>query len=207
MAKDDSKGKKPKGKWQPKPIFLVSIFIVFILSGISLGLWANTHFVSKHYIPKGIGNAFHAEALSFPNNSARGISIIDTLISQASEEVLVMADVLASRSTMDALQAAQRRGVRVVVILGKNSVYNQSLSPAAYLLQLGVKDLLQAHGTTFNQLIIIDQRQVIIGSLPFSTKAEQTVAATGVVVESPDLAYKFREYFKSQYQIAEKLGV
>jgi phosphatidylserine/phosphatidylglycerophosphate/cardiolipin synthase-like enzyme len=93
-------------------------------------------------------------------------------LTQARREILVLAYGFTSRPIAEALVAAQKRGVRVEIILD-HSNETEEYSHLSYLISEGLEPLIDAHhAIAHNKVMVIDRRTVITGSFNFTHQAE-----------------------------------
>jgi phosphatidylserine/phosphatidylglycerophosphate/cardiolipin synthase-like enzyme len=123
----------------------------------------------------------------FSPNGGCTEAIVDQ-IDQARSAVLVQAYGFTSLPIAKALLKAQRRGVRVEVILDK-SQRTRRPSPAAFLANAGIPTFIDAeHAIAHNKVMIIDDRTVISGSFNFTRAAEERNAENLFIIRSEELA-------------------
>lgn len=110
---------------------------------------------------------------------------------EAREEVLVAAFVLTDQEAVASLLEAQRRGVRVQVLL---ETRNLGDSREEALLQAGIPVRQDGNPYTLHhKVMVVDRTWVITGSYNFSLRAWQTNNENLLVLKSPTLAERYRE--------------
>ncbi|HOL21427.1 MAG TPA: phospholipase D-like domain-containing protein [bacterium] len=101
------------------------------------------------------------------------------------------------------LIVAKQRGVRVEVIFNQSDKdYSshstvENLKTARYLSNNGISVYFSPPDiTTHSKLLIIDRRYVVIGSTNWSYSAMEKNNETSVIIDSPELAGFYTEYFE-----------
>jgi phosphatidylserine/phosphatidylglycerophosphate/cardiolipin synthase-like enzyme len=109
----------------------------------------------------------------------------------ATNAVLVQAYSFTSAPIARALVEAQRRGVKVQVILDK-SQRTEKYSEADFLTHQGVPTLIDAdHAIAHNKIIVIDGYVVLTGSFNFTRAAEENNAENLLLINDPVLARQY----------------
>lgn len=207
----DKKENKPAAAVATKVynrVYILAVVIVGLLSGLSLGWWVMQHYVNGKYVAGGIGNSFSAQPLFFPDNGKK-LQAILVLLRSSKSEILLMADTISSKEMVDTIAERANSGIRTYIILSNGIASGDmpgGLSPVAhYMLECGITEVFVDAIPSTNQVIIVDNRYVIVGNGGFSTRAEADTAGSLVVVESMELAAKFKEYFIGRGDTAKKL--
>jgi len=114
-------------------------------------------------------------------------------LGQATNSVFVQAYSFTSAPIARALVDAQRRGVKVQVILDK-SQRTEKYSEADFLKNEGVPTLIDPeHAIAHNKIMIIDGYLVLTGSFNFTKAAEENNAENLLVINDPILAKRYSE--------------
>jgi phosphatidylserine/phosphatidylglycerophosphate/cardiolipin synthase-like enzyme len=112
-------------------------------------------------------------------------------LEHATNAVLVQAYSFTSAPIAKALVEANRRGVRVQVILDK-SQRTEKYSEADFLKNSEIPTLIDAqHAIAHNKIMIIDQYLVLTGSFNFTKAAEENNAENLLVINDPAMAEKY----------------
>ena len=98
-----------------------------------------------------------------------------------------------SKPILAALLSAQRRGVKVQLILDRSNLTQKS-SEADEAVDAGIPVLIDAkHEISHNKVIIVDAELVITGSFNFTHNAEESNAENLVLLRSRDLAARYMQ--------------
>ena len=117
--------------------------------------------------------------------------VVNTL-STAKTEVLVQAYSFTSGPIAQALVDAQRRGVKVEIILDK-SQRTERYSEADFLGHAGIPVSIDAvHAIAHNKVMVIDDETVITGSFNFTKAAEEHNAENLLVLHDKELAAQYK---------------
>ena len=112
-------------------------------------------------------------------------------LNKATNSVLVQAYSFTSAPIAKALVDAEKRGVKVQVILDK-SQRTEKYSEADFLLHEGVPTWIDArHAIAHNKIMIIDGKTVLTGSFNFTKAAENNNAENLLVIQDVALAAKY----------------
>ncbi len=118
-------------------------------------------------------------------------------VGKAKSTILVQAYSFTSAPIAKALVDAEKRGVKVQVILDK-SQRTEKYSDADFLLHEGVPTFIDAkHAIAHNKIIIIDSHTVLTGSFNFTKAAEENNAENLLVIDDAALAKKYTENWQS----------
>jgi phosphatidylserine/phosphatidylglycerophosphate/cardiolipin synthase-like enzyme len=108
-------------------------------------------------------------------------------VGKAKSTILVQAYSFTSAPIAKALVDAEKRGVKVQVILDK-SQRTEKYSDADFLLHEGVPTFIDAkHAIAHNKIIIIDSHTVLTGSFNFTKAAEENNAENLLVIDDADV--------------------
>jgi phosphatidylserine/phosphatidylglycerophosphate/cardiolipin synthase-like enzyme len=122
----------------------------------------------------------------------------------ARESVRVQAYSFTSAPIAKALVDANRRGVRVQVILDKGQ-RTEKYSSATFLINAGVETAIDAaHAIAHNKVMIIDGSTVISGSFNFTTAAEEHNAENLLVIRDGGLAEKYAANWEAHARHSER---
>ncbi len=140
--------------------------------------------------PPGIGTLPAIEVYFSPHGGCT--DAVAHEIESARSTILVQAYSFTSAPIAKALVAAQRRGVRVQVILDKGEL-RQNYREPDFLAQMGVPTRIDAkHTNAHNKVMIIDGQVVLTGSFNFTRQAETSNAENLLVIRSPALARQYK---------------
>ncbi len=118
-------------------------------------------------------------------------------VGQARTSIHVQAYAFSARPIIQAIIAAQARGVRVEVILDQ-SQQRERFSGLVALLAAGVPTWIDAaHQIALNKVMIIDGETVITGSFNFTRSAEEHNAENLLVVHDQALAGRYEANFQT----------
>ncbi len=146
-------------------------------------------------IPQGVAVYFS------PHGGATG-AVVNAL-EQATNTVLVQAYSFTSAPIARALVDAQRRGVKVQVILDR-SQRTEKYSEADFLKNEGVPTLVDAqHAIAHNKIMILDGYLVLTGSFNFTKAAEENNAENLLVINDPVLAKQYLENWQAHESHSE----
>ena len=118
---------------------------------------------------------------------------IQQALNNAKSTVLVQAYSFTSAPIAEALVKANKRGVKVQVILDR-SQKTYKYSSADFLVNSGIPTRIDAaHAIAHNKVMIIDGTNVITGSFNFTMAAEERNAENLLVIHSRGLAAQYTE--------------
>ena len=149
-----------------------------------------------------------AAAAGAPSYDCRGIEVYfspnggaqDAIVRQiagAKKEILVQAFHFSNTAIIEALIAAQKRGVHVTAVLDTENRHRKS-SGAPELAENGVTVLIDdEHHTAHNKLLLIDGATVITGSFNYNKNAESNNAENILVLPCEPLAKRYIENFEA----------
>lgn len=121
----------------------------------------------------------------------------------ATNTVLVQAYSFTSAPIARALVQAQRRGVKVQVVLDR-SQRTEKYSEADFLQHEGIPTLIDAaHAIAHNKIMILDGYLVLTGSFNFTKAAEENNAENLLVINDPQLAKGYTENWHAHERHSE----
>jgi phosphatidylserine/phosphatidylglycerophosphate/cardiolipin synthase-like enzyme len=124
-------------------------------------------------------------------------------LNKATNTVLVQAYSFTSAPIAQALVDAEKRGVKVQVILDK-SQRTEKYSEADFLLHEGVPTWIDAkHAIAHNKIMIIDGKTVITGSFNFTKAAENENAENLLVIHDAALATTYTTNWQAHLKHSE----
>ena len=160
--------------------WLILIFTVFHLAACSA---AN---IQVYYSPKGGCTE----------------AVVDN-IGKAKSTILVQAYSFTSAPIAKALVDANKRGVKVQVILDK-SQRTEKYSGADFLLHEGVSTWIDAkHAIAHNKIMVIDGHTILTGSFNFTKAAEESNAENLLVIDDAALAKKYTSNWQKHLEHSE----
>ena len=118
-------------------------------------------------------------------------------LNKATNSVLVQAYSFTSAPIAQALVAAEKRGVKVQVILDK-SQRTEKYSSADFVAHAGIPTFIDAkHAIAHNKIMVIDGKTILTGSFNFTKAAESNNAENLLVIQDVALAKKYTENWQS----------
>jgi phosphatidylserine/phosphatidylglycerophosphate/cardiolipin synthase-like enzyme len=118
-------------------------------------------------------------------------------IGKAKSNVLVQAYSFTSAPIAKALVDAEKRGVKIQVILDK-SQRREKYTEADFLLHAGVPTWIDAkHAIAHNKIMVIDSHTILTGSFNFTKAAEENNAENLLVIDDASLAKKYTENWQN----------
>lgn len=125
-------------------------------------------------------------------------------IDNAQRMIEVQAYQLTSTPISIALERANRRGVKVQIILDKTQDRKKGYSPALYFHDLGIPVWIDRKpAIAHNKVMIIDGDIVITGSYNFSANAQKRNAENMVIINSNDIAKAYEINFYKRREVSE----
>lgn len=116
---------------------------------------------------------------------------IVSALGSAKETVLVQAYSFTSKPIFAALVAAQKRGVRVQLVLDRSNL-SQKSSEADAAIDVGIPVLIDSkHEIAHNKVMVIDYELTITGSFNFTHNAEMNNAENLLLIRSKELAARY----------------
>jgi phosphatidylserine/phosphatidylglycerophosphate/cardiolipin synthase-like enzyme len=151
--------------------------------------------------------AIHATAADiqvyFSPDGGCTAAVVDNL-NKATNTVLVQAYSFTSARIAKALVEAEKRGVKIQVILDK-SQRREKYTEADFLLHAGVPTWIDAkHAIAHNKVIVIDSHTVLTGSFNFTKAAEENNAENLLVIDDAALAKKYSDNWQKHLAHSEK---
>jgi phosphatidylserine/phosphatidylglycerophosphate/cardiolipin synthase-like enzyme len=124
-------------------------------------------------------------------------------LNTAKSNVLVQAYSFTSAPIAKALVDAEKRGVKVQIILDK-SQRTEKYNEADFFLHEGVPTWIDAkHAIAHNKIMIIDDKTVLTGSFNFTKAAENNNAENLLVIQDPVLAAKYTANWQAHLKHSE----
>jgi len=112
-------------------------------------------------------------------------------LNKATNSVLVQAYSFTSAPIAQALVAAEKRGVKVQVILDK-SQRTEKYSSADFVAHAGIPTFIDTkHAIAHNKIMVIDGKTILTGSFNFTKAAESSNAENLLVIQDVALARKY----------------
>lgn len=141
-----------------------------------------------------------AVSLYFSPGGGATKAVVDR-VNSAKTSVRVLTYVFTSPPIAEAVIAAKKRGVDVVVVLDKSQA-GQRYSAATHLFNAGITPRVDGvHAIQHNKVIVIDDRVVITGSFNFSSAAEKSNAENLVIFENaPRVAAVYAANFTEHFE-------
>jgi phosphatidylserine/phosphatidylglycerophosphate/cardiolipin synthase-like enzyme len=125
-------------------------------------------------------------------------------LDKATNTVLVQAYSFTSAPIAKALVDAQKRGIKVQVILDK-SQRKERYTEADFLLHAGVPTYIDAkHAIAHNKIMVIDSHTILTGSFNFTKAAEENNAENLLVIEDATLAKKYSDNWQRHLAHSDK---
>jgi phosphatidylserine/phosphatidylglycerophosphate/cardiolipin synthase-like enzyme len=125
-------------------------------------------------------------------------------LNKATNTVLVQAYSFTSAPIAKALVDAQKRGLKVQVILDK-SQRKERYTEADFLLHAGVPTYIDAkHAIAHNKIMVIDSHTILTGSFNFTKAAEENNAENLLVIEDAALAKKYSDNWQKHLAHSDK---
>lgn len=129
-------------------------------------------------------------------------AVVDNL-NKATNTVLVQAYSFTSAPIAKALVDAEKRGVKVQVILDR-SQRTEKYSSADFVQHAGIPTYIDAkHAIAHNKIMIIDSKIVLTGSFNFTKAAEENNAENLLVIQDLALATKYTANWQAHLQHSE----
>ena len=187
----------------PRRSALLAPFVLGVLVGVGLmtTLWFNlprggaptpTRRAEAPAVPNAAGGTMPVWTVCFTPGGACTDLLVTTLAG-ARREVLVQAYSFTSPPVAEALEAAQRRGVRVRVILD-DSQLSERYSVADGLRAHGVEVWIDdPSGIAHNKVMVVDGQAVVTGSFNFSRSAQSRNAENLLVLRDAAIAARYAE--------------
>ena len=124
-------------------------------------------------------------------------------LDQSTNSVLVQAYSFTSAPIAKALVNAEKRGVKVQVILDKSN-RTEKYSSADFLQRAGIPTYIDAkHAIAHNKIMVIDSKTVLTGSFNFTRAAEYNNAENLLVIVDADLAARYAANWQAHLKHSE----
>lgn len=125
-------------------------------------------------------------------------------LDKATNAVLVQAYSFTSAPIAKALVDAEKRGVKVQIILDK-SQRSAQYSSADFVQRAGISTYIDAkHAIAHNKIMVIDGHIILTGSFNFTKAAEESNAENLLVIEDAVLAKKYTANWQKHLDHSEK---
>lgn len=130
--------------------------------------------------------------------------LIALAINEAQKELRIAAYYFTSKEINQAVLAAHKRGVDVKVILDRGQE-KRSYSSATFLANIGAEVRIDTtHPIMHNKYIVIDRKNVQLGSFNYSDAAENRNAENVMVLRNrPDIAEKYLKDWQNLWDAAK----
>jgi len=124
-------------------------------------------------------------------------------LDKATNTVLVLAYSFTSAPIAKALVDAEKRGVKVQVILDKSN-RTEKYSSADFIQRTGIPTFIDAkHAIAHNKIMVIDSHTILTGSFNFTKAAEKENAENLLVIQDADLAAKYTANWQAHLKHSE----
>jgi len=128
-------------------------------------------------------------------------------IGAAQSSILVQAYSFTSAPIAEALAAAQRRGVRVEILLDQAKTVEETHSKAEFMTRAGVSVRVDGqHGSAHNKVMILDNQTIITGSYNFTRHSEEDNAENLLIIRHKALAARYTANWKAHAEHSSKYG-
>ena len=148
-----------------------------------------------------VGAAIAAEPIQvfFPPHGGCTEAAVENL-KKATYSVLVQAYSFTSAPIAQALADAEKRGVKVQVILDK-SQRTEKYSSADFVAHAGIPTCIDTkHAIAHNKIMVIDGKTILTGSFNFTKAAESSNAENLLVIQDAVLAKKYTANWNAHLQ-------
>lgn len=151
--------------------------------------------------------AIEANVLPCFTPGQRCDSLIINAIDNAQRTIEVQAYQLTSTPISSALAKANRRGVKVRIILDKSQYRHKGYSAALYFMNQHIPVWIDRKpAIAHNKVMIIDNDIVITGSYNFSKSAQYRNAENILIIKSDVVARDYKDNFVKRLSVSEKLN-
>lgn len=151
--------------------------------------------------------AIEANVLPCFTPGQRCDSLIINAIDNAQRTIEVQAYQLTSTPISSALAKANRRGVKVRIILDKSQYRHNGYSSAVYFMNQHIPVWIDRKpAIAHNKVMIIDNDIVITGSYNFSKSAQYRNAENILIIKSDFVARDYKDNFVKRLSVSEKLN-
>jgi phosphatidylserine/phosphatidylglycerophosphate/cardiolipin synthase-like enzyme len=138
----------------------------------------------------------------FSPNGGCTEAVVENL-KKATNTVLVQAYSFTSAPIAKALVDAEKRGVKVQVILDKSN-RTEKYRSADFIQRTGIPTFIDAkHAIAHNKIMVIDSHTVLTGSFNFTKAAEYNNAENLLVIRGDDLAAKYTANWQAHLKHSE----
>ena len=132
-------------------------------------------------------------------------AVVDALNS-AKTTILVQAYSFTSAPIANALVNAKHRGVEVLIILDK-SQRTEHYSSADFVAHEGIPTWIDVKpAIAHNKVVVIDGHVVVTGSFNFTKAAEEKNTENLLVIDDPELAFKYTANWKERLDLSMPYG-
>lgn len=132
-------------------------------------------------------------------------ALIARELDKATTSIHMHAYGLTHKGIATALINAQKRGVKVSILLDRSNE-TQKYSKMSALEAVGIDIAIdRVSGIAHNKVIIIDNTEVITGSFNFTTSADTRNTENVVLIEDPNIARSYLENWMSRYEVSTRL--
>lgn len=142
-----------------------------------------------------------------PEDSAQLAIIRELQKAQKSLDIAMF--VFTSRVLASAVLNAYKRGIKVRIVMDQEQAKEKFSSLYSIFVQVGipvkllsVEDKKFVKGSMHNKFAVIDRKTVITGSYNWTASAEEINYENLLIIRSPQLAEKYKEYFKNMWKKA-----
>lgn len=151
--------------------------------------------------------AIEANVLPCFTPGQRCDNLIISEIDSAQRTIYVQAYQLTSTPISSALAKANRRGVKVRIILDKSQYRHNGYSSAVYFMNQHIPVWIDRKpAIAHNKVMIIDNDIVITGSYNFSKSAQYRNAENILIIKSDVVARDYKDNFVKRLSVSEKLN-
>ncbi len=113
-------------------------------------------------------------------------------IRAAKSEILVVARLLTSKAILEALSERAHHGVDVRILLAPETNASVESPTPHWIIKNGAGLVYIDRANRYDQLLVIDQKQVIVGALPFTAEAPVHDLSTELTIQDPAFAHNLR---------------
>jgi phosphatidylserine/phosphatidylglycerophosphate/cardiolipin synthase-like enzyme len=148
-------------------------------------------------------NAVAADIQVFFSPHGGCTDAVVTNLDKATNTVLVQAYSFTSAPIAKALVDAEKRGVKVQVILDKSN-RTENYNSADFIQRAGIPTFIDAkHAIAHNKIMVIDSHTVLTGSFNFTKAAENNNAENLLVIQDANLAAKYTANWQAHLKHSE----
>ena len=151
----------------------------------------------------GVGSAAETIQVYFSPHGGCTEAAVENL-KKATNNVLVQAYSFTSAPIAEALVDAEKRGVKVQVILDK-SQRTEKYSSADFVAHAGIPTFIDTkHAIAHNKIMVIDGKTILTGSFNFTKAAESSNAENLLVIQDATLAKKYTANWNAHLQHSDR---